>query len=118
MWADWWGFKNEAFDMVWENVAIVDKANNNYGCAIVHSDSPIGVQRLNQEASKARAAGLRAGMNIPRAKAIEWITKIPAKALGIIDKVGTLEKGKMAGKGGGKRDCGGGRVETEKGGGE
>ena len=96
MWADWWGFKNEAFDMVWENVAIVDKANKNNGCAIVHSDSPIGVQRLNQEASKARAAGLRAGMDIPRAKAIEWITKNPAKALGIIDTVGTLEKGKMA----------------------
>ena len=96
MWADWWGFKNEAFDMVWENVAIVDRANKNNGCAIVHSDSPIGVQRLNQEASKARAAGLRAGMDIPRAKAIEWITKNPAKALGIIDKVGTLEKGKMA----------------------
>ena len=24
MWADWWGFKNEAYDMVWENVAMVD----------------------------------------------------------------------------------------------
>jgi imidazolonepropionase-like amidohydrolase len=35
-------------------------------------------------------------MDIPRAKAIEWITKNPAKALGIIDTVGTLEKGKMA----------------------
>jgi len=26
MWADWWGFKHEAFDMVWENVAMVDQA--------------------------------------------------------------------------------------------
>jgi len=96
MWADWWGFKNEAFDMVWENISIVDKANKGTGCAIVHSDSPLGIQRLNQEAAKARAAGIRAGFDIPRSKAIQWITRNPAKALGILDEVGTLEKGKMA----------------------
>ncbi|MDC0028323.1 amidohydrolase family protein [Gammaproteobacteria bacterium] len=96
MWADWWGFKHEAFDMVWENVAIVDQANNATGCAIVHSDSPIGIQRLNQEAEKARSAGVRAGFDIPRSRAIQWITKNPAKALGILDEVGTLEPGKMA----------------------
>ena len=96
MWADWWGFKHEAFDMVWENVAIVDQANNATGCAIVHSDSSIGIQRLNQEAEKARSAGVRAGFDIPRSRAIQWITKNPAKALGILDEVGTLEPGKMA----------------------
>jgi imidazolonepropionase-like amidohydrolase len=96
MWADWWGFKHEAFDMVWENVAIVDQANNATGCAIVHSDSPIGIQRLNQEAEKARSAGVRAGFDIPRSRAIQWITRNPAKALGILDEVGTLEPGKMA----------------------
>ena len=96
MWADWWGFKHEAFDMVWENVAIVDQAKGGSGCAIVHSDSGIGIQRLNQEAAKAMAAGNRAGFEIPRKRAIKWITKNPAKALGIDDKVGTLEKGKMA----------------------
>ena len=96
MWADWWGFKHEAFDMVWENVAIVDQAKGGQGCAIVHSDSAVGIQRLNQEAAKAMAAGRRAGFEIPRKRAIQWITKNPAKALGILDKTGTIEKGKMA----------------------
>ena len=35
MWADWWGFKLEAFDGIRENIALVDAAK---GCAIVHSD--------------------------------------------------------------------------------
>ena len=96
VWADWWGFKHEAFDMVWENVAIVDQAKEGSGCAIVHSDSGVGIQRLNQEAAKAMAAGNRAGFEIPRKRAIQWITKNPAKALGIDDKVGSIEKGKMA----------------------
>ena len=96
MWADWWGFKHEAFDMVWENVAIVDQANEGKGCAIVHSDSAIGIQRLNQEAAKAMAAGNRAGFSIPKKRAIQWITKNPAKALGIDKYVGTIEPGKMA----------------------
>ncbi|MBT7754432.1 MAG: amidohydrolase family protein [Gammaproteobacteria bacterium] len=96
MWADWWGFKNEAYDMVWENVAMVDQALNANGCAIVHSDSAVGIQHLNQEASKARSAGLRAGLNISKARAIRWITINPAKALGIADRVGSLEVGKMA----------------------
>ena len=96
MWADWWGFKHEAFDMVWENAAIVDQANSGTGCAIIHSDSAIGIQRLNQEAAKAMAAGNRAGFNILPSRAIKWITSNPAKALGIADKVGSLEAGKMA----------------------
>jgi imidazolonepropionase-like amidohydrolase len=96
MWADWWGFKNEAYDMVWENVAMVDQAMNGTGCAIVHSDSAVGIQHLNQEASKALSAGLRAGLEISKARAIQWITLNPAKALGISDQVGSLEVGKMA----------------------
>ena len=96
MWADWWGFKHEAFDMVWENAAIVDQANAGTGCAIIHSDSSVGIQRLNQEAAKAMAAGNRAGFNIPPSRAIQWITSNPAKALGIAEKTGSLEVGKMA----------------------
>ena len=61
MWADWWGFKHEAFDMVWENVAMVDQALSGKGCAIVHSDSAVGIQHLNQEAAKALSAGNRSG---------------------------------------------------------
>ncbi len=63
MWADWWGFKMEAYDGIPENIAFVDAAPN--GCAIVHSDSEEGIQRLNQEAAKAIAYGQRAGLTIP-----------------------------------------------------
>jgi len=96
MWADWWGFKHEAYDMVWSNAAMVDQAQNGTGCAIIHSDSAVGTQHLNQEAAKARAAGIRAGLDISKSRAIKWITFNPAKALGISDQVGSLEIGKMA----------------------
>ena len=96
MWADWWGFKNEAFDMVWENTAIVDQAEDKTGCAIVHSDSAVDIQRMNQQAAKALAAGQRAGLDINKERAIQWITLNPAIALGIGDQVGSIEPGKMA----------------------
>jgi imidazolonepropionase-like amidohydrolase len=94
LWADWWGFKMEAFDAVWENIAFVDAPAN--GCAIVHSDSAEGIQRLNQEAAKAMARGQRAGLEIPPERAIRWLTSNAARALGIADRVGTLEPGKIA----------------------
>ena len=93
MWADWWGFKMEAYDGIPENIAFVDAAPN--GCAIVHSDSEEGIQRLNQEAAKAIAYGQRAGLTIPPERAITWVTSNPAKALGLLNRVGTLEAGKM-----------------------
>lgn len=94
MWADWWGFKMEAYDGIQENIALVDRAEG--GCAIVHSDSAEGIQRLNQEAAKAMSRGNRAGMDITPAEAIKWITANPAKAMGIGEQTGTLEAGKMA----------------------
>jgi imidazolonepropionase-like amidohydrolase len=94
LWADSWGFKMEAFDGIRENVALVDHAKN--GCAIVHSDSALGIQRLNQEAAKAMAAGRRMGFPLREEDAIRWITINPAKALGIADKTGSLAEGKMA----------------------
>ncbi len=93
MWADWWRFKLESFDGIQENIALVDKAG---ACAIVHSDSPWGIQRLNQEAAKAMAAGRRMGLDIDRPHAIRWITLNAAKALGIGDRTGSIEEGKMA----------------------
>ena len=93
MWADWWGFKMEAFDGIRENIAIVDAAG---ACAIVHSDSEIGIQMLNQEAAKVIGAAARVDMDIAPERAIRWITSNPAKALGILDQTGTLEAGKMA----------------------
>lgn len=94
MWADWWGFKLEAYDGVRENVALVDAQPN--GCAIVHSDSDIGIQRLNQEAAKAMADGNRMGLGVSREEAIAWITANPARAMGIYEQTGSLEDGKMA----------------------
>ncbi|MBL8268324.1 amidohydrolase [Steroidobacter sp.] len=95
LWADWWGFKMEAYDGIQENLALVDHPAN--GCAMLHSDSETdGVQRLNQEAAKAMARGVRMGLDIPRERAVRWMTANPARALGIADRTGTLEAGKMA----------------------
>ena len=95
LWADWWGFNMEAFDGIQENIALVDRPPN--GCAIVHSDSEEGIQRLNQEAAKVMAHAHQAGMaEITPEHAIRWLTANPAKAMGIADMTGTLEPGKMA----------------------
>jgi len=94
LWADWWGFKAEAYDGIQENIALVDRPEG--GCAIVHSDSAEGIQRLNQEAAKAMTSGNRAGLDIPPERAIRWITANPARSMGILDRTGTLEPGKMA----------------------
>ena len=93
MWADWWGFKLEAYDGIKENIALVNAAG---ACAIVHSDDPNGGQRLNQEAAKAMHAGSRAGLKIDRADAVRWLTINPARALGIDKVTGSLEPGKHA----------------------
>lgn len=94
LWADWWGFKMESFDGIQENLALVDRVPGS--CAIVHSDSEEGIQRLNQEAAKVMANAARIGMTIAPEHAIQWLTANPAKAMGILDKTGTLEAGKMA----------------------
>ena len=93
MWADWYGFKMESYDAIKENIPFV---HNSGACAIVHSDDPNGIQRLNQEAAKALADGRRVGINISDEVAWEWLSRNPAKALGILDKTGTLAAGKMA----------------------
>ena len=93
MWADWWGFKMEAYDGIRENAAIVDRAG---ACAIIHSDSGLGIQILNQETAKVMGAAARAGIDIPPERAVQWITRNAAKSLGIDGVTGTLEAGKMA----------------------
>jgi imidazolonepropionase-like amidohydrolase len=94
LWADWWGFKMESYDGIPENLALVDAAPK--GCAIVHSDSSEGIQRLNQEAAKAVAYGHRAGLDVAPERAIQWVTANAARSLGILEQTGTLEPGKMA----------------------
>ena len=93
VWADWWGFKMEAYDAIPENAAII---HNTGACTIIHSDDENQIQRLNQEAAKAQADGRRMGINISDAEVIRWLTHNPAKALGIGDKTGSLKPGKMA----------------------
>ncbi|MBA2437639.1 MAG: amidohydrolase family protein, partial [Acidimicrobiia bacterium] len=93
LWADWWGFKMEALDFTKANVALVHNAG---AIAIVHSDDPTGIQKLNQEAAKALLAGREAGLQITDNDALRWITANAAWALGIHDRVGTLEPGKQA----------------------
>jgi imidazolonepropionase-like amidohydrolase len=93
MWADWWGFKMEAYDGIRENIPLVHAAG---ACAIVHSDSDIGIQRLNQEAAKAWSDGRRIGIDVPIEVAWQWLSLNPAKSLGIDDETGSLAPGKMA----------------------
>lgn len=92
-WADWWGFKLEAFDGIPQNAALVHEAGAR---AIIHSDSPEGIQRLNQEAAKALASGRDSGISISQEDAIRWVTANPAWALGVEAQTGTLEIGKDA----------------------
>jgi imidazolonepropionase-like amidohydrolase len=92
-WADWWGFKMEAYDGIPENLALVSAAG---GRAIVHSDSREGIRRLNQEAAKGMYAGRHGGIDISDGEALRWVTANPAWALGVHKRAGTLEKGKDA----------------------
>ena len=93
VWADWWGFKMEAYDAIPENAGILQNAG---ACVIIHSDDENQIQRLNQEAAKALSNGRRMGFTISDADAIRWMTYNPAKALGIEAMTGSLKPGKMA----------------------
>ena len=93
IWADWGSFKMEALDAVRGNMALVDHAGAR---VITHSDDPSGSQRLNQETAKAMAAGAEIGIPISDEQAIKWMTINPAWALGLDDKIGSLEAGKNA----------------------
>jgi imidazolonepropionase-like amidohydrolase len=93
IWADWYGFKMESYDGIMENAAFLQREG---ACVVIHSDDANDIQRLNQEAAKAQKAGLRLGINISDATAIQWITLNPAKAMGIDSMTGSLDVGKMA----------------------
>src|SRR6476659_19270 len=94
VWADWGSFKMEAMDAVKANLAMVDRIPGSH--AMIHSDDPSGSQRLNQEVAKAMRAGNDAGLSISEDQAVKWMTLNPAWALGLDDKIGSLEKGKNA----------------------
>src|SRR5260370_18882494 len=92
-WADWGGFKMEANDSVKANLAITDALGAR---AMIHSDSALGAQRLNQEVAKAMYAGRAAGIPITEEQALRWLTLNPAWALGLDDKIGSIEVDKNA----------------------
>jgi len=86
-WADWWGFKMEAYDGIPHNAALVKAA----GVPVaIHSDSSNQIQRMNIQAAKT----LRYGMS--EEDALVSITLDPAKLLGIENRVGSIEVGKDA----------------------
>ncbi len=93
VWADWGGFKFESIDSIKANLALIDAAGAR---GMIHSDDGSGIQRLNQEVAKAMYAGRRAGLNVPYETAIKWLTINPAWALGLDDRIGSLEPGKNA----------------------
>jgi imidazolonepropionase-like amidohydrolase len=93
VWSDWWAYKREAYDAIRENAAYLQAAG---ACVAMHSDSNISGQRLNIEAAKSVAAGARAGIVITPEQAVAWFTSNPARMLGLEDRVGTLEPGKIA----------------------
>jgi imidazolonepropionase-like amidohydrolase len=93
VWSDWWGFKIEAYDGIRENLPFVDAAG---ACAMIHSDSEVGIQRLNQEVAKALADGRRAGLAITEGQAWTWLSRNPARALHIDGETGTLTPGLRA----------------------
>ena len=93
VWSDWWGYKMEALDGIRENAAFLDAAGT---CTMMHSDSPFLGQWLPIEAGKAAASGRRAGLSLPPEHVVAWLTRNPAQALGLADRMGSLDGGKDA----------------------
>ncbi|HYD45393.1 MAG TPA: amidohydrolase [Phenylobacterium sp.] len=92
-WSAWTGFKMEGLDGIEYNAPLVW---NSGACIVIHSDDAILIQRLNQETAAAVAAGKRLGIDIPKAEAVKWFTINAAKMMGVADRTGSLEPGKMA----------------------
>ncbi len=86
--ADFWGYKVEAYDAVPYNVALIQAAG---GVPILNSDSGERVRRLNHDAAKMVRWG-----GLSYEDAIRSITLNPARALHIDDQVGSIEVGKRA----------------------
>jgi len=84
--ADWWGFKDEAWDAIpWNAVMSMREGVK----VSLKSDSNDFVRRLNQEAGKMVHYG-----GATEDEAIQMITLNAAWIMGVDDKVGSLDKGK------------------------
>jgi imidazolonepropionase-like amidohydrolase len=86
--ADWWGFKEEAFDAIpWNAVMSMRKGVR----VAIKSDSDDFARRLNQEAAKTMRYG-----GATEEEALKMITINPAWIIGVDDRVGSIEVGKDA----------------------
>ena len=86
--ADFWGYKIEAYDAIPHNAAILTRA----GVVVsMNSDSDERARRLNIEAAKAIRYG-----DLTEEEALKLITINPAIQLGIQNRVGSIEVGKDA----------------------
>ena len=86
--ADWWGYKVEAWDAIpWAGAILWKKGVR----VAVKSDSEDFARRLNQEAAKLVRYG-----GVPEEEALAMITINPAWIAGIDHRVGSLEPGKDA----------------------
>lgn len=86
--ADFWGYKMEAYDAIPYNVAIMMR----HGVvASVNSDSDELARRLNIEAAKMMRYG-----GLTEEEALKLVTLNPAIQLGIDQRVGTIDVGKDA----------------------
>jgi imidazolonepropionase-like amidohydrolase len=87
VWTDWSSFKVEAHDATTYNARILMEAGV---LTTLHSDDSQIASRMNWEAGKL----LRTG--ISEEDALSLVTIVPARVLGIQDRVGSLEPGKDA----------------------
>ncbi len=86
--ADFWGYKLEAYDAIPYNAAIMTRL----GVVVsVNSDSDERARRLNIEAAKMMKYG-----GLTEEEALKLITLNPAIQLGVQDRVGSIELGKDA----------------------
>jgi imidazolonepropionase-like amidohydrolase len=86
--ADWWGYKNEAWDAIpWNAVLAMRKGVR----VAIKSDSEDYTRRLNQEAAKTIRYG-----GATEEEALKMITLNAAWIIGVDDRVGSIEVGKDA----------------------
>src|SRR5271170_174196 len=86
--ADWWGYKQEAWDAIpWNATMSMRKGVR----VAIKSDSEDYTRRLNQEAAKAMRYG-----GATEEEALKMITLNPAWIIGVDDRVGSIDVGKDA----------------------
>ena len=86
--SDWWAYKTEVQDAIAYNAAIMYKVGLN---VCINSDDAEMARRLNQEAGKTVKYG-----GVPEEDALKMVTRNPAKALHVDNKVGSIKAGKDA----------------------